>query len=216
MSSKFEFKEYINQCIDSHMGYYSSDRNVIEKNTNNNDINDGYTNNYTNKYDDFLNNNDDHKITISNFNNSNIYFDCILNYFSSQLYYIETNQTEKYDKNIVDISCFTYDNINDTTYDNINNTYDVSVITPYENGYITKKTMTNMNIVLKYKVESINSINNILQYKIQTHCVKPDIYIKPNININNCITLDFFPSNKRSLRFFDEFVTSIIKSNRTF
>lgn len=169
---------------------------------------------------DFLNKNTDHKITFSNVSPTKSFFNRVYSYLSQQLFFLETQQTNKYDKDIKEIYCCK------TSFsefeDDINTSYDI--LSVHYNGKKTcniEMRLSDMDISIKYslprrfykifKNECIDDTNElIVEYTIYANTRKfsGDVVEKNHISEYNELT--FHPKNKLSLKYFDLFISGII------
>jgi SpoVK/Ycf46/Vps4 family AAA+-type ATPase len=180
---------------------------------------------------DYLNGKTQHKITYSNINMCRSFFNRINSYLSGQLYYIETQQTANYDKNIKNISCcklsfVPFDDSTSADLDSVNQRYDVSSISFAGKDLCNvEKRLTDMNIELSYKLPSKfydkfkkdcvkNSKTLVVDYNIITKTKKSPTNIIKEDFISEYHEISFYPKNKLSLKYFDLFISAIIKKTR--
>lgn len=180
---------------------------------------------------EFLNSPTNHTITYTNISQGRMFFNRIHTYLSKQLFYVETIDDDNFDKNIQSISCcktkFADDENKHDMSDNVNQTYDILSINFQGKDLCNVDTrITDMNITLKYKIPTkickkaknhlfINRADDlIVEYTITSKKRKFTGKSITETHVTEYNEITFVPVNKKSLKYFDLFISSIMNNSR--
>lgn len=157
------------------------------------------------------------KIVFSNIKQNTIFFDSIYRYLSEQLYYLEVQQLDCSDPNIVGVDCYMRAQ---GAPDNL--TYEINSIHFLgKNKCAVNKQLADMNIIFKYKLPSVSKPSDfpkntdfIVSYTITTRSTPFEGDSVKKSHADKYKEIVFHPENKLSLKYFDSFISAIMKMAR--
>lgn len=165
-----------------------------------------------------------HVITYTNVSQGKMFFNRIHTYLTKQLFYAETLDTDKADKNIESMRCRGSPT---TTEIDTNKTFDILGISFHGKDLCNVETrLTDMDLVIRYKIpkkirkKAKNGFNDdeddelVVEYTVMTNSRKFSGDSIKEAHVTEYNVIHFYPKDKKSLKYFDLFVSSIMKSSR--
>lgn len=167
-----------------------------------------------------------HKFSFTNVRSSRLFFNKIHSFLSKQLFYVDSNQRNKCNSNVVEMHRCSNNGLAKISNTDTNTTYCVSNIHFSGKGKCSVVThATDMDINIKYKLSSSfkskfkhdcfnKNEDLIVEYNIKAHSndFKGSSITEHDISEFNEII--FYPKNILSFKYFELFISSITKESR--